>query len=134
MSIHLIEAALETHLLKMPTMATAYENKTFQPVDGTPYQRINHLSNTPVDHNLGMDVIEDRGIMQVSLFYPLNGGRVPAKTRAQAIRDHFKAPMELTQGAITVEILLTPAIGSGDPDGDRYMVPVSIYWRSASEA
>lgn len=138
MTIALIEAALEERLLLLPPLADdqkdwlALENKTFTPKAGVPYQRINHLTNTPVDHAVTLDVTEDRGILQVSLFYPLDKGRVPAKTRAQLIRDQFKPPLTLTKGAVKVEITKTPSIGSGYPDGDRYMVPVSIYWRAFS--
>lgn len=131
MTIALIEAALEDRLLAItPAIATAFENKTFTPVVGTEYQRINHLTNTPVDHAVTLDVTEDRGILQVSLFYPLDKGRVPAKTRAQLIRDQFNPPLTLTKGSGKVEITRTPSIGSGFADGDRYMVPVSIYWQS----
>lgn len=131
MTIALIEAALEERLQAItPAIDTAFENKTFTPVAGTEYQRINHLTNTPVDHAVTLDVTEDRGILQVSLFFPLDKGRVPAKTRAQLIRDQFKPPLTLTKGAVKVEITKTPSIGSGYPEGDRYMVPVSIYWQS----
>lgn len=131
MSITQIEAALEKRLLALsPSVATAYENKTYAPITGTPYQRINHLTNTPRDVTLERDLTEERGIMQVSLFYPLNQGRVPAKTQALAIRDAFKPPLILTEGGIQIEIQRTPSIAGGMPDGDRYMVPVSIYWNA----
>lgn len=130
MSITLIEAALEKHLLTIPCIDTAYENKTFEPKTGVPYQRINHLTNTPLDITLERDLTEERGIMQVSLLYPLNQGRVPAKTQAMAIRDAFKPPRILSAGGISIEIRRTPSIAGGMPDGDRYMVPVSIYWNA----
>lgn len=130
MSITLIEAALEKRLLALtPALATATENNSYTPIAGTPYQRIRHLTNVPVDHAITLDVTEDRGILQVSLMYPSNAGRVPAKARAQAIRDQFKPPLILTEGAVKVEILKTPHIAGGFPDGDRWHVPVSISWQ-----
>lgn len=111
-------------------MATAYENATFTPVTGTPYQRINMLVNRPVDHAVTMDVTEQRGIFQVSLFYPQGTGRGAAQARAELIKALFKPPLTLTNGAVKVEINKTVHIGGGMPDGDRWMVPVSIYWQS----
>lgn len=129
MSIALIEAVLEKRLLSMtPAIATAVENKAFTPVDGVPYQRLHHLLNTPVDMDLERSLVQERGIFQVSLYYPLDSGRVPAMTRAQAIRNHFKPVQYLYEGAVRVEINDTPRIGGGMPDGDRWQVPVSIPW------
>lgn len=130
MTLSLIKAALEKRLLAItPALATATENNAYTPVTGTPYQRVSHLPNDPVDHAVTLDVTEDRGIFQVSLMYPINAGRVPADTRAQAIRDQFKPPLILTEGAVRVQILKTPHIAGGFPDGDRWHVPVSISWQ-----
>ncbi len=131
MSIALIQAALEQRLATLsPALATAYENATFTPVTGTPYQRITMLVNRPVDHAVTMDVTEERGIFQVSLFYPQGAGRGAAQARAELIKALFKPPLTLTNGAVKVEINKTVHIGGGMPDGDRWMVPVSIYWQS----
>lgn len=131
MSIPLIQAALEQRLATLtPAMATAYENASFTPVTGTPYQRISMLVNRPVDHAVTMDVTEQRGIFQVSLFYPQGTGRGAAQARAELITALFKPPLTLTNGAVKVEINKTVHIGGGMPDGDRWMVPVSIYWQS----
>ncbi len=131
MSLQLIQAALEAKLATLtPAMATAYENTSFTPVTGTPYQRVNMLINRPVDHALTLDVTEDRGIFQVSLFYPQGSGRGAAQARAELIRTLFAPPLTLTNGAVKVHITQTVQIGSGMPDADRWMVPVSIYWQS----
>lgn len=135
MSITLIKAALEKRLLLLPTLAAdmkdwwAAENSTFTPKTNQAYQRVSHLPNSPVDHAITLDVTEDRGIFQVSLLYPINAGRVSADTRAQAIRDQFKPPLILTEGAVKVQILKTPHIAGGFPEGDRWHVPVSISWQ-----
>ncbi len=131
MSSQLIQAALETRLATLtPALATAYENTVFTPVTGVPYQRINMLVNRPVDHALTMDVTEERGIFQVSLFYPQGTGRGAAQARAELIKALFKPPLALTNGAVKVELMKTVHVGGGMPDGDRWMVPVSIYWQS----
>lgn len=131
MSLPLIQAALEQRLATLtPAMATAYENATFTPVTGVAYQRIHMLVNRPVDHAVTMDVTEERGIFQVSLFYQQGTGRGAAQTRAELIKAMFKPPLTLTNGAVKVELMKTAHIGGGMPDGDRWMVPVSIYWQS----
>lgn len=131
MSSQLIQAALETRLATLtPALATAYENTVFTPVTGVPYQRINMMVNRPVDHALTMDVTEERGIFQVSLFYPQGTGRGAAQARAELIKALFKPPLALINGAVKVELVKTVHVGGGMPDGDRWMVPVSIYWQS----
>lgn len=131
MTIALIQAALEQRLATLtPALATAYENATFTPVTGTPYQRINMLVNRPVDHAVTLDVTEQRGIVQVTLMYQQGTGRGAAQARAALIADLFKPPLTLTNGAVKVELVKTVHVGGGMPDGDRWMVPISIYWQS----
>lgn len=131
MSIDRIQAALERHLATLtPAIDTAYENVTFTPVTGQPYQRVHMLVNRPVDRSLSMDMKEERGIFQVSLFYPQGQGRGTAQRHAQAIQDLFSPVLELVEGDTMVSIYDTPHIGSGAPDGDRWHLPVSVFWRS----
>jgi hypothetical protein len=126
-----IQAALERHLMALsPQLPTAFENLEFTPATGQAYQRVHMLVNAPVDHAVTLDVTEQRGYFQVSLFYPLNAGRLDAQRRASAIASHFKPPQTLTEAGVKVELLKTAAIGSGRPDGDRWHVPASIAWRS----
>ena len=131
MTIALIQAALERRLFTLLAPAdTAVENKAFTPKTGVPYARIFHLLNNPLDIDLERSTVQERGIFQVSLFYPLDAGRLPAMTRAQQIRELFKPVQFLNEGAVQVEINNTPRIGGGSPDGDRWHVPVSISWVS----
>ena len=131
MSLLAIQAALEKHLLTLaPAIATAVENKTFTPVTGQPYQRVHHLINKPVDLGLSLDAVESRGLLQVNLMFPLNGGRVPAMQRAEAIAAHFKPPRRLHENGINVELVESASIAGGVPDGDRWFVPVTVAWRA----
>lgn len=83
--------------------------------------------------DLERSTVQERGIFQVSLFFPLDAGRVPAMARAQAIRDHFKPVQHLYEGAVRVEINDTPAISSGMVDGPWWMLVVSVRWISFTE-
>lgn len=128
--IHHVQAALERRLMSLsPQLATAFENLAFEPIAGQPYQRVHLLVNRPVDLGLANDGKEERGIFQISLFYPLNVGRVEAQIRAAQLQGLFKPPQDLAEQGITVLIRDTPFAGSGVPDGDRWHVPVSVYWR-----
>lgn len=129
MSIQLIQAALETKLATLtPAMATVYENTSFTPVTGVAYQRVYHLLNKPTDLALGGDLVQDQGIFQITLAYPQNAGRGAAMARAQMVRDHFRPPLTLTNGAVKVEIVKTARIAGGMTDADRWTLPVSIEW------
>lgn len=129
MSMTLIQAALEKHLLSLtPAIATAYENKSYEPAAGIPYQRLHHLLNEPLDIDLEANTVQERGLFQVSLFYPLDVGRVLAMARALAIRNHFRPVQYLHEGSVRVDINDTPRIARGMPDGDRWHVAVTVRW------
>jgi hypothetical protein len=127
-----ISAALEKKLAALGAFATAHENVVYTPVNGTPYQILNLLLNNPIDHAVTLDVTEQRGLLQISLMYPLGAGRGPAQARAQAIADHFKPAQDLIESGTKVEIRQTVKIGQGYEDSGRWRVPVSVYWNSFS--
>lgn len=132
MSLNAIQTALEKRLnTLLPSLPTAWENaRPYQPVAGQPYQRVSHLLNRPRDLAITMDGTEDKGILQIDLYYPKGETRTAAIARAQAIRDHFKPPLRLTEGTTKVEISSTPQVSSGFPEDDRWRIVVSVYWRS----
>lgn len=131
MSIRKIKVALEKRLKLAPNIpALAYENTPYTPVAGTPYARVDHLTNTPVDHAVSADVVELMGYMNVLLLYPAGNGAGAADLMAQAIQDHFAPAQELVNGDVSVQIVRTPDIRPGMVDGDRWAVPVRVYWQS----
>jgi hypothetical protein len=131
MTVSICKALLEARLKALGTFPTALENVTFQPATGTPYQKAEHLIANPDGEAFGSaSTYFQPGVFQVSLFYPLNTGDGAALARAEAIATHFKKGTTLTQGAVRVLINAVPKIASGRPDGDRWMIPVSIPWQS----
>ncbi|MBS0227670.1 MAG: DUF4128 domain-containing protein [Proteobacteria bacterium] len=129
MSLHLIQTALEKHLIALaPALPTAWPNKTFTPATGTPWQRVDHLTNAPLDMTMERSMHQERGILQISLFYAVNTGRVAAMQRAELTRAHFAPVQYLTEDSVKVEIGDTPRIASAMQDADWLMVPVSVYW------
>jgi len=127
MSITAIRAALETRLGTMsPALSTAYQNVAFMPVTGTAYQAVYLLPATVENPTLGDGFYRERGLMQVSLMYPMNAGPATAEARASAIKAHFPRGLQLTSGSVTTRIDRTPSISPPRPDGDRWRVDVSI--------
>lgn len=121
-----IRAALQTALDAIaPVLATAWENAQYNPVSGTPYQKVEFLRSQPVTPT--MDKFrQEIGIMQVTLFYSLNKGTGDAEARAELIRSTFEKGNRYTNAGITVTIYSSPYIMGGSRDGDRWMVPVRV--------
>lgn len=131
MTMATIRAALETRLNGIsPAIATAWENVEYTPVIGIPWQRVNLLTNEPVDYAVTSDVVEQRGLLQVTLYYPRNSGTATVSARAQAIATRFAPVQTLTSGATNVEILSTAHIAAGTTVDDWFVIPVTIPWRS----
>lgn len=126
MSLALVRTALEAALAGMsPALATAWENTGYEPVSGTPYQRVHLLAAEPDNPEIGGKV-QERGFLQVSLAYPLDTGPGAALARAELIRDTFYRGRSFSASGITTTVEKTPEIAPGFNEPDRYVVPVRI--------
>lgn len=126
MSIVAIRAALETTLNGIaPALATGWENAPFTPTPGTPYQLVMLMPAPPVNPEIGPGYSE-LGLMQVSLFYPLNAGPAAAATRAQLIRTAFAYASTHTASGVNVHVTQTPEVGPARIEDDQYFLPVRI--------
>lgn len=129
MSIVNVRDALEIKLNAMsPALPTAWQNVGYTPVAGTPYQAVFFMPASPANPTIGDDHYREQGIFQVSLFYPLLVGAGAAEARAELIRTAFKRGVSMTSGGVIVRISKTPEIGQGRVDGDRWHIPVKIFW------
>lgn len=129
MSIVLVRSALQAKLNAMsPSLATAWENVPYTPVEGTPYQAAYVMPATPENPTMGDDYYREQGIFQISLFYPIQVGTAVAEARAELIRTTFKRGTSMTSGGVTVRIDKTPDISPGRRDDDRWHIPVKIRW------
>lgn len=127
MSVTAIRAALETHLNGMaPSLATAWQNVTFQPPAATTPFQVVHLMLADPDNREAGEHYQERGYFQVTLQYPVQTGPGAAEARALALQTRFKKGTSLTNAGITVVVDATPAIGNGRVDVDRWAVPVKI--------
>ena len=127
MSIVKIRAALEETLVGIdPTFPTAYENTTYTPVDGTPYQRAYLMLGTPDNSTMGGNFYRETGIFQVNLYYPLQSGTATVSAKADAIRNAFKRGNSFVKDDHVITIDKTPEIPQGVVDVDRWMQSVKI--------
>ena len=126
MSLVAVRTALEVALAAMsPALATAWENVPYEPVSGTPYQRVFLLPAAPDNPEMGR-LAREQGIFQISLAYPLNAGPGAALARAELIRDTFYRGATFTASGVTTTIERTPEISPGRIEEDRYVVPVRV--------
>ena len=129
MSVAKIRRALEAQLNGMaPAIALAWENAPYTPVAGTPYARIFLLPTEPENPTFGAgDTFRrERGLFQISLFYPLQVGPADAAARAELIRTSFPRGASFTSGGVTVIIERTPEVAPALYEPDRYVLPVRI--------
>jgi len=130
MSIVKIRQALETGLSTItPALATAYENVSYTPVTGIPYQTVYVIPNNPDNLTLGDSLFFEKGYMQVSLKYPLGNGTVACATQAELVRQKFKRGATFTKDGISVWMNATPSV-SFVTEADRYTAVVKIYFYS----
>jgi hypothetical protein len=111
-----------------PSLATAWEGVPFTPVTGTPFQQINILYNETENPTLGDAMYRVSGLMQVLLCYPPGTGPKAASARAELIRNQFQRGLGLSSGGTDVLIDRTPTIAPAIIDGDRYRIPVTVYF------
>lgn len=128
-----IRSALENHLATMsPSLSTEYENVSFTPVAGTPYQSVKMLYAGIDDLAVTNDLRRDQGIFQVTLFYPSGVGSKACEDRAKLIRSHFTNGLKLYHGGDEVRIAKTADIKVMGNMADRFVIVISIEWKSYS--
>lgn len=122
-----IRASLETALASIvPAIDTAYQNFSFTPVTGQPYQELYLLPAEPNNWAMGDGSRQERGIFQINLQYPAGQGPAIAEARAGLIKALFKRGASFTKDGVTVQIERTPEICEGRPGDGRWMVPIRI--------
>mgnify|MGYP000125400208 CR=1 FL=1 len=113
-----------------PAIPVAYPNVAFTPPAGRHFRAF--IFRNPTDRTAFRTRVLN-GIMQVSVYSPLNEGPKPADELAGAIVAHFDPSLPwLTSEGVTVRMDpgKPPYAGSAmrDPDAAYWMVPVTINW------
>jgi hypothetical protein len=128
-----IRAALEAHLEDLaPPLATAWENRDFDPPDGAPYQEAFMLPGPNKTVGLSQRTAINIGVFQVNLCYPSRAGAEAVEARGKALQDHFNPETTVLESdGIKVRIQGRPVVGASVPGRPgRYVVPVSIRYES----
>lgn len=128
MSVVLIRRALEQRLAALDAaFPTAWENQEYTPVSGTPFQKVFLLPNETQSPTFGStELIRELGLLQVSLYYPLNKGMKDVGVKAEAIRAYFPKGLSLTSGGVTVQITKRASVAPAMREGEWTVVVVSI--------
>jgi hypothetical protein len=124
-----LQKALSKHLSAMtPTIGISWENTNFTPTNGVGYIETWLLPIPTKAITLGPEYWEEfNGIFQITCVYPSGRGTNDAKTKAAAIKTHFKRGTTFTYNNITVKIREAyPASGYYSEDGSWYRVPCTI--------
>ncbi len=111
-----------------PSLATAYESVSFEPVQGTPYQIVQLVPTSPANPTLGGSHYREQGTFQIFLCYPANAGTFPVLERAELTRSYFQRGTTLVEGTSIINILQTPKIAGTSISQDRIIVPVIIQY------
>ena len=113
-----------------PTIATAYENVSFTPSSGVPYQELYDIPSSNDHLFINNSDFEGLGIFQITLKYPSGQGMKSVSNRAELYVSSFPVGTVLTKGTTKVHIIQTPKVNILGVDGDRYVVAVSINYKS----
>lgn len=130
MSIQALRAILEQEVAGItPAIDTVWENgDSYSPVAGQPYQQVFVNLGDPANPELNGSFFVERGYMQVTLRYPSGKGTKDVEARVQKIRDAFPFGLSISANGITVTVNRTPTRAIGAQDGDRYVVPVKVFF------
>ena len=131
MSVALIRQALEIALAAMASpLPTSVQNFPFNQTTGTPYQKAELLPAAPDNLIAGRSTYFERGIFQVSLYYPNGAGMGAQEARAEAVQTAFRRGSTFSKGGVNVNITMTPKIAQGFRSEDFWCVPISITYQS----
>ena len=88
MSIKIDQAFVQSFVDGNFSLPVNYENMPYTPVSGTAYAELVSLPN-PIDSLSLSDMNETSGIFRVILRYPIDGGAITPKAKAEEIMAHY---------------------------------------------
>nr|DAR99672.1 MAG TPA: tail completion protein [Caudoviricetes sp.] len=110
-------------------MDTQFENATYSPKEGVPYQQLHFLPAKPASLVIDDSITEHSGVFQITLRYPAGRGVKDALARAESYAKVFYAGAKFDE----VYIIAPCSVNILGVDGDRYGVVVSIYFKTYEE-
>lgn len=105
-----------------------YHEGVYEPTIGRAYAELRIVQNDVTPFSL-KHTNETDGVFRVILRYPLNGGAVPVKTKADEIAQAFKVGQSLSYGGVSLTI-----VGSnrepGAPEDSWYKIVLTLPYRA----
>ncbi|CAB4131771.1 Protein of unknown function DUF4128 [uncultured Caudovirales phage] len=122
-----IRQGLEVKLASvLPPLSTAWENDPFEPQADVPYQEAYLLFAKPENPTMGDGFYRQRGILQITLRYPLNAGPKDVGERAELLRETFHRGLSVVANGVRTTIDETPEVPGGSIVGDRYVIVMRV--------
>lgn len=134
MNLYNIQRALTNTFVANIGIDAAYENKTYTPVNGTPWAALYFVPIDSPVRTMGPAGSgaknENFGFIQITLNYPLNTGRTAIRQKADSIfSNEFNIGTTHTYGGDTAKIYRhTP--GQAINLNGWHRLDLTIYWRN----
>ncbi|MBO9717523.1 MAG: DUF4128 domain-containing protein [Pseudoxanthomonas sp.] len=127
----ILESRLATWAASRGTpLRVAYQNAPFTPDSGETYLRAYLLPAPTTAEDLAGALRTYRGVFQVSIVRPINGGTGAALSIAAELNTLFPVNGRYTSGAVTVQVITPASAGPGQQEENAYVVPVSFEYRA----
>lgn len=128
-------AALEGRLAtwaaaRSPALRLAPENVQFTPVAGETYLRPRLIPADTLSQTLDGLHRGFRGIFQIDIVAPINGGPGHAAGIAAELDTLFPVNGRYSAGGTTVQIITPASAAPADPLPSEYVLPVSLQYRA----
>ena len=122
--------AIEQAILSVaPRIDTQFENATYNPKEGVPYQQLHFIPARPASLVIDDSITERSGVFQITLRYPAGRGVKDIMARAESYAKVFYAGAKFDEAYIIAPC----SVNILGVDGDRYGVAVSIYFKTYEE-
>ena len=122
--------AIEQAILSVaPRIDTQFENATYSPKEGVPYQQLHFIPARPASLVIDDSITERSGVFQITLRYPAGRGVKDIMARAESYARVFHAGAKFDEAYIIAPC----SVNILGVDGDRYGAAVSIYFKTYEE-
>ena len=109
-----------------PLIDTVYENKDYLPITGKEYQEVYILPSSNEVLYINETSYQLKGLIQITLCYPLNEGRSKAMNRADLYMDLFPPSTTLTIDGLEIKTIQVPQITNLWVDENRYKIALRV--------
>lgn len=134
MSNKLCRRAIETQLAawasaRVPVIQVAWENVQFTPPTGA-YLRAFLMPATTTGPDIAGKARTYRGVYQVSVVAPINGGAGVAEGIADELAALFPLNGRFTVPGLTLQVISPVTVAQGAQDASNFVMPVSFGYRA----